>query len=345
MLTAAVLLLSIPLVGHAAGGDSEAMANRGAFRYEGMALCPGGVAFGVKFVTEGVLVVGTSTVKSEGKDVNPAAEAGIRVKDILTAINGTEIDRVKALADAVTESEGKGLTVALLRDGKEKTVTLTPVKADSDGVYKAGLWLRDSTAGIGTVTFVEPQTGAFGGLGHGICDVDTGVLMPLRRGSAMKVEIGGVVKGQIGKPGEIKGYFRSERNGTVVSNTLCGLFGVFGKVPDGVGDPLPVGSRYDVKEGKAELLCTLGDDGVQRYTVEIAKIDRDGKDNKNFVVIVTDPTLIERTGGIVQGMSGSPLIQNGKLIGAVTHVLINDPTKGYGIFIENMLDQMGDLAS
>ncbi|MBE6636355.1 MAG: SpoIVB peptidase [Ruminococcaceae bacterium] len=329
-------LFSLPLA-VAARNDSEAMAKREPFRYEGRMLCPGGVPFGVKFTTDGVLVVGISAVKNEGEARTPAADAGICVKDILTAVDGKATERVKDVAEAVAASEGKAITITLRREGEEQTVTLTPVLGE-DGVYHAGLWLRDSTAGIGTVTYVEPETGAFGGLGHGICDVDTGVLMPLKRGSVMKVVIGGVVKGQAGQPGEIKGYFRSERSGTVLSNTVCGVFGVFAEKPSQIEEAIPVGSRYEVKEGQAEVICTLGDDGPQHYTVTISKITRNGTDNKNFVVTVTDAALIERTGGIVQGMSGSPIIQNGKLIGAVTHVLINDPTRGYGIFIENMLD-------
>ncbi len=334
----AFLLLCLPLLARAAE-TGDVMSEPGHFRYEGLSLCPGGCAFGVKFTTKGVLVVGLSAVKTENEEVNPAETAGIKVKDILLAINDTEVNSVKEIAEAVTASGGKAITLTVERGGKIKTLTLTPVKT-KDG-YKAGMWLRDSIAGIGTVTYVNPQTGEFGGLGHGICDIDTGALVPLKRGSAMKVEIGGVVKGQAGKPGEIKGYFRPDRSGSVLCNTFCGVFGVFREVPQGVSEAIPVGSRYELTEGEAEIICTLGDDGPKHYAVAISKIDRKGTDNKNFVITVTDPVLKERTGGIVQGMSGSPILQNGKLVGAVTHVLINDPAKGYGIFIENMLDAAG----
>ncbi len=332
---AAALLLCLPLTVMAAE-TGDTMSRPQGFRYEGLALCPGGCAFGVKFSTKGVLVVGLSAVKAENKEVNPAEEAGIKVKDIILTVNDREVTSVKEIAEAVQGSEGKPLTLTVERGGKVKTLTLTPVETKEG--YKAGMWLRDSTAGIGTVTYVDPETGEFGGLGHGICDVDTGALMPLDRGSVMKVEIGGVVKGLSGKPGEIKGYFKHDRCGSVMSNTVCGVFGVFSETPEGVSEAMPVGSRHDVKEGEAELICTLGDDGPRRYKIEISKIDRDGTDNKNFVITVTDKALKERTGGIVQGMSGSPILQNGKLIGAVTHVLVNDPAKGYGIFLENMLD-------
>ena len=334
-LVMAFLLLTFPLVTRAAE-TGEAMSEPGHFRYEGVALCPGGCAFGVKFSTKGVLVVGTSAVRHEDKEVNPAEEAGIKVKDILLAINGHEVNAVKEVGEAVSESNGQPLTLTVERGGKTKTLTLTPVKTQEG--YRAGMWLRDSTAGIGTVTYVDPKTGEFGGLGHGICDVDTGALMPMKRGSAMKVEIGGVVKGQVGKPGEIKGYFRPERCGNVLCNTMCGVFGVFSEIPQGISEAIPVASRHELSEGNAEIICTLGEDGPKHYTVAISKIDRNGTDNKNFVITVTDTALKERTGGIVQGMSGSPILQNGKLVGAVTHVLINDPAKGYGIFIENMLD-------
>ena len=330
-----LLLLCLPILTQAVE-TGDTMSEPGHFRYEGVTLCPGGCAFGVKFSTKGVLVVGLSAVKSEGKDVNPAEEAGIKIKDILLKINGAEVNSVREVSEAVTESGGKPLSLTVERGGKSKELTLTPVKTKEG--YRAGMWLRDSTAGIGTVTYVNPETGEFGGLGHGICDVDTGALMPLKRGSAMKVEIGGVIKGQVGKPGEIKGYFKPERCGNVLCNTVCGVFGVFSEVPQGISEAIPVGSRYEITEGEAEIICTLGDDGPQHYTVHISKIDRKGNDNKNFVITVTDATLKERTGGIVQGMSGSPIIQNGKLVGAVTHVLINDPAKGYGIFIENMLN-------
>ena len=296
----------------------------------------GGFAFGVRFETKGVLVVVTSAFTSGGKEVNPAKEAGIKARDIIVAINGKEIGSASDVSGIVESSEGKALTVTVIRDGKELNFSLTPKMDDTDKVYKAGIELRDSMAGIGTVTYVDPESGEFGGLGHGICDPDTGVLMPLSRGSAIDVRIGGVVKGKAGKPGEIKGYFLSKRNGNVLSNTECGVFGYFAKIPE-TKTVLPVGSRNEIKDGKAEIYCTLGDDGVCKYEIEISKIDRKSTDNKSFIITVTDKALKERTGGIIQGMSGSPIVQNGKLVGAVTHVLVADPTKGYGIFIENML--------
>lgn len=333
---AAAIISSIMLLCFLVTGVS---AEGGEHSYEGKKLCVGGFAFGVRFGTSGVFVVNVGGVISNEKEVTPALDAGVRPGDIIKKVNGEEINTAAEFSEAIAKSEGKAALV-IDRNGSEITVTLTPAKEDVTGTYKAGIEIKDSMAGIGTVTYVDAESGAFGGLGHGICDPSTGILMPLKKGSAMQVEIGGVVKGKCGKPGEIKGYFLSERTGNVVSNTLCGVFGYFSTLPT-LSDPIPIGTRNDIKEGKAVIRCTLGSDGVKEYEIELSRIDRDGTDNKNFVITVTDKALIERTGGIIQGMSGSPIIQDGKLVGAVTHVLVNDPTRGYGILIENMLDQAG----
>ena len=331
---AAAIISSIMLLCFLATGIS---AEGREHSYEGKKLCVGGFAFGVRFGTSGVFVVSVGGVISGERELTPALDAGVHPGDIIKKVNGQEINTSAEFSEAIAKSDGK-VTLALERNGSEMTVTLTPVKEDVTGVYKAGIEIKDSMAGIGTVTYVDAETGAFGGLGHGICDPSTGILMPLKKGSAMQVEIGGVVKGKVGKPGEIKGYFLSERTGNVVSNTLCGVFGYFSTLPT-LSEPIPIGTRNEAKDGKATIRCTLGNDGVKEYEVEISRIDRNGTDNKNFAITVTDKTLIERTGGIIQGMSGSPIIQDGKLIGAVTHVLVNDPTRGYGILIENMLNQ------
>lgn len=288
LLSVVMLFMSAPVVGSAKDvGD--------------LRLCPGGMAFGVKLYTKGVLVVGITEIRSGGKSVKPAKTAGIRTKDIIISADGREIDSVTELSDIIADSGGSGIQLSLIRDGREMSVVLTPAKSD-DGRYQAGLWLRDTTAGIGTVTFIDPDTGEFGGLGHGICDIDTGELMPLKRGTAMKVEIGGVVKGRAGKPGEIKGYLLPGKCGSVSVNSDMGVFGAFTELPENLAEPLPVGTRNDLTEGKAQLICTLGDDGAVYYDIEISKIDRNGRDNRNFVVKITDPRLRERTGGIIQGM-------------------------------------------
>ena len=302
-------------------------------------LYPGGMLFGVRCSTEGVLVVGLQSVKD---DVCPAREAGVRIGDVITHVEGVAITSVQALADriaAVGQAGGSAL-LGVKREGKVLSVKVTPQKAD-DGIYRAGIRARDSSAGIGTVTFIDPQTCMFGGLGHGICDVDTGALLPLARGATMNVSVTEILRGSKGAPGELRGSFLSERTGTLIQNTDHGVFGVFGALPKEHAEPMTVGLSSEVHEGEATVLCTLDESGVRAYTARITRVSGyTGADpsSKNFIIEITDEDFLEKTGGIIQGMSGSPIIQNGKLVGAVTHVLINDPTMGYGIFIENMLN-------
>ncbi|MBQ8248743.1 MAG: SpoIVB peptidase [Clostridia bacterium] len=305
-------------------------------------LIPGGVPFGVKLYSNGVVVVGVGDVTCGTNSVSPARDAGFMERDIIRALNGKAVSEAAEISELVSASEGKPIEFTVKRGDKELTINVTPVISSSDGKYKTGLLIRDSTAGIGTVTYIDPEIGSFAGLGHGICDTDTGELVELTRGTVVNVAISDVVKGQPGIPGELKGYFSSGKIGTIFGNNDCGVYGIFSEYPSGVGNEcLPIALSSEIKEGEAELWCTTDGGGVGKYKVNISNIDHSGRNVKNFVVTVTDPTLLECTGGIVQGMSGSPLIQNGKLIGAVTHVLINDPTKGYGIFIENMLASAG----
>ena len=309
-------------------------------------LYPGGMPFGVKFITEGVLVVGFCDVDSSTGAKNPSSEAGIRINDIITKINGNTINGASELTRIVEESGGCAISISYLRDGKEHTAKLTPAYSVAENKYKTGIYVRDSGAGIGTVSFIVPESYAFAGLGHGICDAGTGKLIPMQRGSVVGVTISGVVKGLAGSPGEVKGYFSSGKTGSLLGNTECGVYGVFASKPANIHcEPLPVGYKNELKEGKAYIYSTLDENGVAKYDIEISDINYNSKGNKCFTVKITDPDLINKTGGIIQGMSGSPIIQDGKIVGAVTHVLINDPTTGYGIFIENMLNQMGDLAS
>ncbi|MGN1128241.1 MAG: SpoIVB peptidase [Candidatus Flemingiibacterium sp.] len=305
-------------------------------------LMPGGMPFGVRLCCDGVLVVGVGEVETSAGRLSPARDAGIRPRDVICEINGVRISSADDVVSAVCGCSGEKLSMLVRRSGGELTVDVLPVESTDDGKYRAGLWIRDSTAGIGTVTFIDPSTGAFAGLGHGICDSDTGELMPLKRGVVLNVSISGVVRGQAGTPGELKGYFSSGKIGALLGNTECGVYGVFSELPNDASNSASVeaAESSEVCEGDAELWCTVDSGGKRAYKVRISDIDRSGRDVKNFVVTVTDDALIEKTGGIVQGMSGSPILQNGKLIGAVTHVMINDPSRGYGIFIENMLDVM-----
>ncbi len=311
---------------------------------DGIALCPGGMPFGVKFVTEGVMVVGFCDVQTKNGTVNPAAAAGLRAKDMILSVDGEELTGASDLTDRIEASGGKALKLICRRGNRELEVTLKPAFCPAENRYKTGIWVRDSGAGIGTVTFIIPDTGAFAGLGHGICDTDTGALVPMKRGTVSDVTISSVVKGAPGAPGELKGYFNTGKTGSLLGNSGCGVWGVFSEIPDTAGEPMVVGLRDELKEGKAQILCTLDSNKMEKYDVKISNISRDATGSKCFTVTVTDPDLIAQTGGIVQGMSGSPIIQNGKLVGAVTHVLINDPTRGYGIFLENMLVGMPLLA-
>lgn len=307
--------------------------------YERIKVYPGGMPFGVKFFTNGVVVVGFSDVDGVGESVNPAKQAGMRLKDTVTHVDGHELADAKELTDAVEGSGGKPITLTCLRDGKQFDVTVTPVKSESDGHYKTGILVRDSGAGIGTVSFILPESNYFAGLGHGICDADTGELVPIRRGTVVDVTISGINKGVCGTPGEIKGFFTAGKKGTLLGNTDCGVYGILSERPATVcEEPLSIALKDELRAGEAHILCTLDTGSICQYQVEISNINKNATEGKCFNVKVTDPRLLEKTGGIVQGMSGSPIIQNGKLVGAVTHVMINDPTTGYGIFIENMLN-------
>jgi len=308
--------------------------------YEERSLIPGGMLFGVRCGLEGVLVVGLEDVVS---GCCPAKDAGLRVGDVIVAVDGTAVSSAEALSSAVSQdgADGKEAILSVLRgkDGIGETVSVTPCRA-ADGVYRAGIWSRDQTAGIGTVTFIDPQTGVFGGLGHGICDASTGVLLPLARGTTLGVTVGEIVRGTAGNPGELRGSFTGVRTGTLLDNTPCGVVGVFTSLP-GIA-PIPMGHAQDLQTGDATVLCTLDDGAPREYDIRIVSVgDPSDVSNKNFVIEVTDAELLGKTGGIIQGMSGSPILQNGRLVGAITHVMVNQPQRGYGIFIENMLGMVG----
>lgn len=302
-------------------------------------LYPGGIPFGIKFITEGVLIVGFCDFKAQGKTQNPSSAAGLKAGDRIISINSKPLTSAEELTSIVEQSGGKPLQIVYTRDGNKRETVLTPAYSDSEGIYKTGIYVKDSGAGIGTVSYIDPETLEFGGLGHGICEGDSGTLIPISKGSVVDVNINGIKKGEVGAPGELRGYFNSGRVGSLLVNNDCGVFGAFAKIPNGLpSKPLSIALKEELKSGKAYIYTTL--DGCQptQYEIEISSIKLTETRGKCFTVKVTDKALLAKTGGIVQGMSGSPIIQNGKLVGAVTHVLINDPTTGYGIFIENMLN-------
>lgn len=308
-------------------------------------LIPGGMAFGVKFFTDGAVVLGTTGVETASGVVSPAKDADLRAGDIIIRAGGNEFKSASELTTLVAGCGGKPIVIAYVRDGKESTVTVTPARDVESGQYRLGVFVRDSTAGIGTVTYIDPETLDFGGLGHGIYDSETGLLLPLARGAVVDVEITGVVKSQRNDPGELHGSFGTVAEGELWDNSEQGVFGRFSVMPENASEAIPIASRSDIKEGKAHILTTLSDSTTERFEIEIEHIYSGSGDVKNFLVRVTDERLIEKTGGIVQGMSGSPIIQDGKLVGAVTHVLVNDPLHGYGIFIENMLKTAYDVGA
>lgn len=302
-------------------------------------LVPCGTPFGIKMFTNGVVIVGVADIQSDGRTVNPAAVSGLKVGDIITAIDGRAVTQNEQVAETIESSKGNPLKLSVTRDDKKMTVTLAPVRSDVDNTYKGGLWVRDSTAGIGTVTFYDPKTGAFGGLGHGICDVDTNKLMPLGSGEVVPVTISGIIKGQRGHAGELRGYFNSDFPiGNLQANSSVGVYGTLNSSPVS-GKAIKVAMKQEVQTGPAQIYTTVDGGAPRTFDIEIESINyHDNAQSKNLVVCVTDPELLKISGGIVQGMSGSPIIQNGMLVGAVTHVFVNDPTRGYGILAENMVE-------
>ncbi len=313
--------------------------------YQNVRLYAGGMPFGVKFYTNGVVVVGFSDISSNGITLNPASDSGIMQQDIITHINRKAIKGSSELTSTIEKSNGNPIRLTVLRKGKAMEIVLVPKYSDEEGTYKSGMLVRDSGAGIGTVTFIIPENYYFGGLGHGICSSDTGELTSMREGTINNVLITGVKKGVSGTPGEVKGSFSGGKSGALISNTECGLFGKFQTLPSNTNKKLySVKTKENIHDGDAYILCTLGDDGVAQYKVKISNIDRSQTSSKCFSVTVVDNDLLSRSGGIVQGMSGSPIIQDGYIIGAVTHVLVNNPAEGYGIFIENMLRTLNETS-
>ena len=308
---------------------------------EPLMLVPCGTPFGIKMFTNGVVVVGMSDIDSETGKVNPAEQSGLKIGDIITNVNGETVYENEEISKVIQDYNGEPLVLTVKRDTEILEISLNPVKSSQDGSYKGGLWVRDSTAGIGTVTFYNPENGLFGGLGHGICDIDTNSLMPMKNGDIVPVTISGVTKGQKGAAGELRGYFSSNQAiGNLFMNSDEGVYGQLEASPV-EQQALPVAMKQEVKEGPAQILTTVADGEPQYYNVTIESIEyKNSSRVKNLVVLVTDKALLEKTGGIVQGISGSPIIQNGKIVGAVTHVFLNDPTRGYGIFAENMVENL-----
>ena len=297
---------------------------------------PLGQAVGIKLFADGVLVVALADGPT------PARACGLRQGDIITAMDGAAVGSSEQVQDLLADTAGAPIVLSVRRGAD--ALALTACARENNGVWQLGAWIRDSMAGIGTLTYYDPATGQYGALGHGITDVDTAQLMPLASGAIMETTVKAVKKGAKGDPGELKGDFDLTRDsGTLYANTECGIFGKLSAEDAAkiTGAALPIAKKDEVKTGKATILATVSGNETREYDIEIEKIYSPSGSTRNLLLRVTDEELLAQTGGVVQGMSGSAILQDGKIIGAVTHVLLDDPSRGYGIFIENMLSAAG----
>lgn len=287
---------------------------------------PGGIPFGLKIFTNGVVVI-------EVEKNSAAEKADIKVNDIIIKADKTEIDSNEKLKEIIENAADNKIELTIIRDGKTVTNTIIPEKKNDN--YSVGMWIRDSCAGIGTITYFDPSDMSFGALGHGICDPDTGMLMPLRNGEITSATISHITKAQEGVVGGLNGYFEDSKIGDITINNGFGIYGNYEFVEN--ASFVDVADDKEIKNGEAYILSTIDEQGPKMYEVELSKINLSKTNGQNMVVTVVDEELLQKTGGIVAGMSGSPILQDGKLVGAVTHVFVNSPQKGYGITINNML--------
>ena len=305
---------------------------------------PLGTAIGMKLYTKGVLVVGMSQISTiSNEKTKPYENSGIEQGDMIVAVNNKEVSTTEELIEEVNKSNGNSVKIKYLKNNETQETSITPVKSKDN--YKIGLWVRDAAAGVGTLTFYEPNTNSFMALGHGISDIDTEKIVEISNGELITANIISIKKGEKGNPGEIKGTIDcGNKIGEISKNTNLGVYGnVTNKnyLDIDYSNELEVAARNEIKEGKAQIICQLDNDGKKKYDIKIEKIyTMNNEDNKSMLIKVIDEELLNKTGGIIQGMSGAPIIQNGKFIGAVTNVLVNDPTQGYAVFADMMIKQM-----
>ena len=303
-------------------------------------LIPGGQAVGVALRTQGVLVV-SRTARGDAK-------TPLRTGDVILSVEGEAVESAAALSKRNNKLSRDTTSLCVLRGGREVTLTVATPVDQTDGKRRLGVWVRDSTAGVGTLSYMEPQSGAYGALGHAIVDADTGETLTVQEGALMRATVVGVTRAQSGKAGELRGSFlkEGEQIGTLAVNGAYGIYGTLDGMPEGLLYPqgLPVGSRSAVHTGAASILSTVDEEGPKEYAIEIVRcFAQNEPSQKGMIIRVTDERLLQKTGGIVQGMSGSPILQDGRIIGAVTHVYLNDSTQGYGMYIEWMLEQSDRL--
>lgn len=308
---------------------------------------PSGESIGVRIKSKGVTVVGLSSITDvNGKKTCPALDAGFIAGDKIIEINGNKVNVESDIVEIINGIKNRGQICKILIERNETKLELSikPVQSIEDKLYKLGLWVRSSIAGVGTMTFFEPLTGKFAALGHGITDIESGVLIDIENGKILKSKVISIQKAKKSTPGEIIGIFNDKNGvyGIIEKNTSYGIYGsIDSKKINKQGKTMPIGLGNHVKEGNAKILTTIKDNKVEEFNIEIQKVFRQNNaDSKSMIIKITDEKLIEKTGGIIQGMSGSPIIQNGRLIGSVTHVLVNDPMRGYGIFVEWMLNEI-----
>ncbi len=300
-----------------------------------------GKPFGIKLYTDGVLVVNLSPFETAEGNICPAAIAGLKSGDYIISIDEVNVFSNSQLGNIIEAAGGKSMEVIYSRNDKVYKTKVSPMLSNEDEKYHLGMWVRDSSAGVGTLTFFDPESNILAGLGHPLCDSDTGEMISVNKGSIVEAEILSIAKSEAGRAGELLGRFKPNEYSKAITNSPNGIYV---KCEKAIGDSsIPIAYSFEIEEGNAELITTVSGEEPQKYACMVEKIyDKEG--NKNFLIKVTDEALISKAGGIVQGMSGSPLIQNGKLIGAVTHVLVDDPTKGYAIFAENMLTTAKSVA-
>ena len=304
-----------------------------------------GHPFGMKLYTDGVLVIDTSAVDGSDGSVNPSEKAGLKKGDYILSADGVQITCNEDLSELVSASSGETIRLDIIRNGKKKTLRINAVYSSESEGYRLGVWVRDSSAGIGTLTFYSPSTEVLCGLGHGICDEDTGSLMSLDSGEMVSAKIVSAQVGKKGSPGELKGSFTYEALADIELNAENGVYGILKGNID-LSNLTEVALKQEIEDGEAQILCTVDGEEPQLYACTVQKRNSGlYAATQNLTVKITDPDLIAKTGGIVQGMSGSPILQNGRLIGAITHVLVDDPTTGYAIFAENMLETAQTVAN
>lgn len=310
---------------------------------------PCGNTIGVRISTDGVMVLGTGLVRGEDDKVYEPGKASLQSGDLILEVNDKKLTSKEDLIECISQFKDTPLEMKIRRDTAIIYTSITPIYSKEDGEYKIGAWVRDSTQGIGTITYYNPETKTYGALGHGITDIDTKQIMSVRDGKLIKTQINSIKKGKKGSPGELSGTIVENKDaiiGNIFSNTEQGIYGQLYEEGKEIlqYSPVAIAFQDEVEEGEASILCNINGDAVEEFSVYIQKVSRYNNDtSKGMIIRITDQRLIDMTNGIVQGMSGSPILQNNKLIGAITHVFVQDPTKGYGIFIENMLQKEKEI--